>query len=124
MKYQKYAGFIREGYGESDQALRLGDDNALADVIAEDMENSGHYLTVKYFISDVERSYDDMLEDWLTVIMGIGEAEFVQHYSDITGYLWTDENLMVGGHDLLQELRSYIGKYCLLEIEYRDISKD
>jgi len=25
---------------------------------------------------------------------------------------------MVGGHDLLEELRSHKGRYCLLEVEY------
>src|SRR5437868_3327415 len=43
------------------------------------------------------------------------------HYSEITGYLWTDENLMVGGHDLLDELRSHKGSFVHLEIAY---SKD
>jgi hypothetical protein len=38
--------------------------------------------------------------------------------SEYTGYLWTDEDLMVGGHDLLAELKSHLGKFCHLYVHY------
>jgi hypothetical protein len=31
--------------------------------------------------------------------------------------LWTDEDLNVGGHDLLEEIRSYLGKFIYLEVD-------
>jgi hypothetical protein len=39
-------------------------------------------------------------------------------YSEITGYLWTEESLMIGGHDLLEIFRSHVGHYLVLEITY------
>ena len=44
-------------------------------------------------------------------------------YSDYTGYLWTDENLKIGGHDLLDELKEDCGKWLFLTIEYKDEEK-
>ena len=52
--------------------------------------------------------------------MGLLESEFWEQYSEITGYLGTDETLNVGGHDLLEELRSNIDNYIILEIEIYD----
>jgi hypothetical protein len=51
-------------------------------------------------------------------MLGEGDATFGARYSEDTGYLWTDEELNVGGHDLLGELESHEGRYCLLEIRY------
>ena len=53
----------------------------------------------------------------LKFIGGI-EADFNPRYSEITGYLWTDEELNVGGHDLMAELKSNVGKWLILEIVY------
>ena len=39
-------------------------------------------------------------------------------YSEITGYLWTDEVVKIGGHDLLKEFETHLGKYLYMEIEY------
>lgn len=45
------------------------------------------------------------------------KGEYVDQYSEITGCLWTDEELKVGGHDLLAELDSYNGKYLVMEVK-------
>ena len=43
-------------------------------------------------------------------------ARFGACYSEYTGYLWTDEEVLIGGHDLIEELRGCEGKWLLLEI--------
>jgi hypothetical protein len=109
--------------GEGDDILFLDDaagnyDHPLAEDIAEDIGQYGHYLAVRYWTAAVPRRRKDMIEGAIREMLGAGEAEFGSRYSEVTGYLWTDEDIMVGGHDLLEELKSQAGRYCLLEISY------
>jgi hypothetical protein len=93
-------------------------DEPLAEVISDDMERHGEYLSVRYWTAGKTRSDEEMIDGAIREMLGFGEAEFRHAYSDITGYLWTDEDIRVGGHDLLEELKSQAGRYCLLEIGY------
>jgi hypothetical protein len=97
--------------------------------VAEDMADLGNFLSVRYFVSDQERSADDLIADVLFQLEGDGHdftpdgygghsIRYETHYSEITGYLWTDELLRIGGHDLLEELRSKVGKFCHLDIGF------
>ena len=64
---------------------------------------------------------DELQEAFLGRLDGLGEVDFDIRYSEITGYLWTDEELKVGGHDLIEELTSYVGKYLYLKVTYSKI---
>lgn len=90
----------------------------LAMQLQEDREEFGPYASVRYFVSDEERSADELVERLVRRLAGDVTALYVDHYSDITGYLWTDQEIKVGGHDLLDELESYEGKFLHLEIEW------
>jgi hypothetical protein len=120
----RYRGVIAErDYGESMDALFLDSDDMdsgepLAERISDDMDLGGQYLSVRYWTASEPRSDDDIREGAVLAYLGAGDVQFSPHYSDITGYLWTDEDINVGGHDLLAELRSQKGRYCLLEIDY------
>lgn len=94
------------------------DHYVLAGKIAEDMDHYGEYLSVRYTVTEIRDTLGNALEKFIQYLSGVGEAEHVPRYSETTGYLWTDENLKVGGHDLLEEIRSYLGKYLNLEITY------
>ena len=48
---------------------------------------------------------------------GMVEKEFFVHYSEMTGYLWTDEEFKVGDHSLIDILNSHIGEYVHMEME-------
>jgi hypothetical protein len=118
---------IHDTTGEDDEILCLDvadgqrwidDEQILARHIEEDIETYGSYLSVRYFISNVELDEDALITDWLNHLEGVGNAEYGARYSEITGYLFTDEDLNVGGHDLLEELKTYVGQYLNLEIEY------
>lgn len=74
-------------------------------------------VTVRYWISPEARTREQLTEDTLLRISGSVEANYESAYSECTGYLWTDEALVVGGHDLLDELSAYEGKFLYMEIE-------
>ena len=53
----------------------------------------------------------------MLIVMGDANVDLQSRYSEITGYLWTDEDLNVGGHDLLAELKGHVGKWLIMEVE-------
>jgi hypothetical protein len=57
------------------------------------------YASVRYFISDRPATPEQLESDLVVVAMGVRESKYGAHYSDLTGYLWTDEQFNVGGHD-------------------------
>ena len=76
---------------------------------------SGNIVTVRYYISDKEATEEELQEDFLiNTLYGNLESEYGAFYSEVTGYLWTDDKLNIGGHDLRKELESYVGKYLYL----------
>ena len=74
-------------------------------------------VTVRYWIAEKRCTKEEASEDLMGTLMGRAESDFGARYSEYTGYLWTDENIDVGGHDLLSELRGYNGQFLILEIE-------
>jgi hypothetical protein len=126
MQNEIYRGWLVEGYNGETTTLNLkadlfrhSDDEILADRIENDIGYYGRNLTVRYFITDKPVEKEQLEQDLAKVVMGLGKADYHMAYSDITGYLWTDEELNVGGHDLLGELQESIGKFLHMEIEYR-----
>ena len=122
-----YRGWLVEGWNGETETLNLKDDlfhhrdgEILADTITGHINRYGDNLTVRYFIVDKEVSKQELEENLVKQVMGIGDASYCMRYSDITGYLWTDEDLVVGGHDLMAELRGNIGKFLHMEIEYNE----
>lgn len=112
-----YKGFIEEkGKEENDDALFIGD---MEYPLAEEFESKlqGKKVSARYWISDTEKTKEQIQEGALKTIMGIVDADYGDRYSEITGYLWTDEELNIGGHDLLAELSSYKGNFVFLEID-------
>jgi hypothetical protein len=106
-------------HGEGDDILFLSEHSVpLAEEIADDLQSHGDRVTVRYYISDNKTTLEKAQTEFTKKLMGDAEAEFGHAYSDITGYLWTDEELQIGGHDLLTELKSAKGKWLNLEIEF------
>lgn len=120
-----YRGWLVEGDNGETSTLNLKPDlfrHCNEIIIAEEIQSAiniyGHNLTVRYFLTDTMLPKEQLEENLAKSLMGAGNAEYNMHYSDITGYLWTDEELNVGGHDLLGELQESIGKFLHMEIEY------
>lgn len=111
-----YAGLLSlHSYGEADDVLFL---STVTDPLAEELEwMEGKNVTVRYWITDKPATKEEAQEDFIRQLFGKADVLFGSRYSEMTGYLWTDEELKVGGHDLIEELKSYIGQWLILEIE-------
>lgn len=123
-----YTGWLGDTYGDgyNELGISISKEHAgvpLVEIIEQDMYKNGHYLSVRYFIADDVCTKEQIERDWIEVVCGKAEADFCRRYSELTGYLWTDEELKVGGHDLLNELKSYRGKFICLEIGYSKTEK-
>lgn len=115
---KEYRGWITTREDADDHTfITIDDANPLAKTIEEHIHSYGSYLSVRYVISD-EEIKGDINEAVLKIIFGVGDADYHARYSEETGYLWTDEKLNVGGHDLLNQLIGSIGKYLVMEIVY------
>lgn len=103
-----------------------GEENDLLGILKEDHHVSiiaselsyiyRKFVTVRYVISDVEIPEDQITEAIVCHITGAQKFDYGMEYSELTGYLWTNESLQVGGHNLLAELKSNVGKYLHLEV--------
>ncbi len=92
--------------------------SSLSRPLAEELEwMNGKQVTVRYWISDKQSTKEEAQQGFIEELMGKADVDYHHAYSEITGYLWTDEDLKIGGHDLIAELKSYIGKWLILEIE-------
>lgn len=79
-------------------------------------------VSVSYHITDGPLNADQLTELLIAKLSGVSLAgdhdiEYFHRYSDLTGYLWTNEKLQIGGHDLIKELSTYLGKWCHLIIK-------
>jgi hypothetical protein len=117
-----YKGWLTLGSnGEEDDILFLcdkpisdtWDDEPLAELLKDVLEE--RIVSVNYYISNEEVTIEQAQERFLGKLYGISYADYYMHYSEVTGYLWTDEELQIGGHDLLEELKSHKGEYLILQ---------
>lgn len=117
MKTKTYQGFLAlHSWGDADDILFI---SSIKDPLAKELSNQISYKTVsvRYWITDKEVTKDEAQLEFLKRLYGNADCEFRSHYSEITGYLWTDEEIKIGGHDLIEELRSHVGKWLILEID-------
>ena len=66
-------------------------------------------VSVRYVVS--EKPIEDIDEEIANIVISLEGDLGIKHYShfsDLTGYLWTDNEMNVGGHDLLAELKSHL----------------
>lgn len=117
-----FQGWLSEGCdGEADYLLMLTFDGKTV-VLAEHIVNQAELVqhkktTVRYWTSAEETNIEAMQEATAKQAIGKLDALYQHRYSECTGYLWTDEELNIGGHDLIEELKGDIGKYLILEME-------
>lgn len=111
----EHFGWLKTEIVENDHETITLDGEPIADELSY---ISGNFVTVRYYLSDKEATKDELVEDFLiNTLYGNMESEYGARYSEYTGYLWTDDNLRVGGHDLLSELGDADGKYLYMIIE-------
>lgn len=78
------------------------------------------WVSVRYWIADKQESIEAIKQRAIEQLYGAVKADWGSRYSEITGYLWTDEDFQVGGHDMIGRLTSEIGKYLVLEIDMHE----
>ena len=123
---QVYDGQLALGSnGEEEDILYFADDmdTPLAEIIADAISAHGNYLSVRYYVADTPLGEEEPTEAFFDGLYGLGSAEYWIRYSEITGYLWTDESVVVGGHDILAELKAAAGKWLWMEIVYNKLPK-
>lgn len=118
-------GYLNEGcWGEADDILLLetGEPRDEKQPVAEILDDtiSRKQVTARYWITEQKCTKEDADEFFMRCAMGLADTKFNVWYSEITGYLWTDEEAKIGGHDLIEEFKSHIGKYLILEIDVHD----
>lgn len=92
------------------------DGKPILEFLYEDCLMDGAIVDVSYAISNTPMTFEAVQEDIIKLALGEADVDFGHHFSDLTGYLWTDSDLKIGGHDLLNELESFEGKYCNIRI--------
>lgn len=114
-------GVLKSKSNGKEDVLHVGHD-ILAEKIQDLLTKYGSLVSVRYFVSDkIVSSIEKAQEEFLKRVMGFADADYGMRYSEVTGYLQTDEELWVGGHDLLKELYGSVGKYLLMEITFHDV---
>ena len=83
--------------------------NHVAEIFEEKF--NGKEVYIKYYITDEETTIEDIEEKYIEKLFGLVQASIYPVYSDITGYLWTNEEIKVNGHNLFKELDFYVGKF-------------
>lgn len=117
MQKLTYKGLVTENTrGEYDDALFIGE---MKEPIAYEFkkEIQGKQVSVRYWISNVEKTKEELTKNMIMTMVGAVDADYDDVYSENTGYLWTEEDINIGGHDLLAELRTNIGKFVYMEID-------
>lgn len=98
---------------DSDDVLYLTSiDEPLAEYLRDNFVNK--CVSVRYWIGNSDYNVVK------TCINGNLSAEFGAVYSEISGFLWMNEEVCVGGHDLIDEFKFYIGKWLILQIDVHD----
>jgi len=116
MKKATYNGLLSlQSCGEAEDILFL---SSLKDPLAEELQwMCGKNVTVRYWLTDKQATKEAANEDFIKQLVGDARVKFLTRYSEITGYLWTDEELNIGGHNLIDELKGSVGKWLILEVE-------
>ena len=89
--------------------------NPLADELQQKIARK--IVSIRYWITDKQVSKEAAQEQFIQTLCGRADSRFKSQYSEITGYLWTDEFCKVGGHDLIQILKTHVGNWLHMEID-------
>lgn len=83
----------------------------------EEAKLNNAQVSVRYWSATNEASLDKIQLEFARTLRGFADIDFGARYSEATGFLWFDNAMKVGGHDLERELSSQAGRYVVLEID-------
>lgn len=117
IKIRDYGDAMDILFVETQPAPDYGDD-PFSEIFSDDLKTYGQYVSVRYYVSEEPRTIEELLENNLRALAGAADARYEDHHSDVTGYLWTDQELNVGGHDLMTELSSHKDGYLYMIVDF------
>lgn len=78
----------------------------------------GRFACVNFYVSENPiDSPEKAKEEFIRSIVGGAHAEYRHMHTSLTGYIGTTSEFKVGNHDILEILRSHLGKYIHMEIK-------
>jgi hypothetical protein len=99
---------LNEGEG-----LKIGNE-----ILSESIQDlSGKQVSVRFYISEFEKTEEEMWANCILAITGTLDASHHAGWSEDKGSPWTDEAILIGGHDLRKEIYAYNGKFAYVEID-------
>ncbi len=115
--HRLWGKLVYQDHGEGQDQLFVEDAHECVAEWAEGLQ--GRRVTLRYWTSTEKATPEEMKRGAVEEMLGLVEDDvgIKHHYSEITGYLWTDENFAVGGHDMITELSSHVGEYLYIEVE-------
>lgn len=75
-------------------------------------------VCISFYISEEPKEIEDLKENLILSTCGSLYADYSDFYSDFTGYCFTNDDLMVGNHDLIKDISLNDGKYIYLICKY------
>jgi hypothetical protein len=101
--------------------LPYRDECAIAEIMCFLVGNLSLTVSISYYASDNKMMFEEAKGHYVeNMLGGMVDSDYEEvHGSEQTGYVYTDQSLMVGGHDLLAELESHSGKYLNMEIKFK-----
>lgn len=114
-KTMTFSGLLSlHSYGDSDSVLYI---STLSDPLAIELQVITNKMVIaRYWVTERERTKDEATADFVQKLCGNAYVEFLAHYSEITGYLWTDQKLRIGGHEPVGRT----GRPCWLVADFGD----
>lgn len=114
------------GPTSSDYCCLFLNNELFLEKIQEDIEKYGNLVTVRYGFS--KEPIEDIDNLFLEVLEQMEISATIEHYySEISGYVFSDEDLKIGGHDLLATIYSCIRlgyQFMALEITFHGEEED
>lgn len=81
--------------------------------IHEELSNLVRYKElnahIRYHVTDKQMLFEELNDNILNTLEGCPDTSYYHRFSDITGYLWTVEKVIINDHDIIEELYSMIG---------------
>lgn len=104
------AGMVNRSNGEPDELLTVGGES-VSKFIAKFY---GRKVWCIWAVNDTFLNPSEIMEDHIKKIIGATYTNIGAVYSELTGYLWTNDTGKIGGHDLIDNLSCYHGKYAFI----------
>lgn len=76
----------------------------------------GKKVKVRYAFAQEPRTIEEIDINMLKVLDGQMDGRLSEVWSDVTGFLWMEEDLKIGGHNLIDVIRRHQNKYLAMEV--------